>query len=143
MNNLQKRRKLEWQRNNCRLFSKRMGYSLTAHYSSGGNREAVLIRDGYKCVECGMTDIEHKARWNRPITVDHKDKNRKNNRLENLQTLCLPCHGRKDISKKLIFKIPETEIRAIKALRSQGMTYQEISKAVGRSIAVAWKYGKV
>ncbi len=67
----------------------------------GGIRELVIQRDGEKCVTCGMTRQEHKDKWSRDITVDHKDgKGRtsilKNNELSNLQTLCLSCHSRKD-----------------------------------------------
>jgi len=46
----------------------------------------VLKRDK-KCVICGNK---------KQLSVDHKDRDRKNNTLSNLQTLCLPCHGRKD-----------------------------------------------
>jgi 5-methylcytosine-specific restriction endonuclease McrA len=71
----------------------------------GGNREKAIKRDGEKCVMCGMTRAEHKARYGRDITVDHIDKRglntpkaHKNNTLSNLQTMCLPCHAKKDIS---------------------------------------------
>jgi len=53
----------------------------------GGNRELVLARDENRCVECGSKQ---------DITVDHIDQDRTNNSFENLQTLCRPCHGRKD-----------------------------------------------
>lgn len=74
------------------------------HYNKhhfGSNKSKVLKRDKYKCVKCGMTEVEHKKKWNRGITVDHIDgKGRntkvKNNRMSNLQTLCLCCHGKKD-----------------------------------------------
>lgn len=53
----------------------------------GGNRDLVLWRDGYRCVKCATTS---------DLTVDHIDRNRKNNELSNLQVLCRSCHGRKD-----------------------------------------------
>lgn len=72
------------------------------HYF-GGNRETVIQRDGEKCVNCGMTRSEHFKKYNRDITVDHKDKkgrnssvNEKNNSIDNLVTLCMACHGNKD-----------------------------------------------
>jgi 5-methylcytosine-specific restriction endonuclease McrA len=66
-----------------------------------GLRKQVLERDEYKCVMCGMTNEEHKQKWNREITLDHIDKVGRyaeypNNTLNNLQTLCLRCHSHKD-----------------------------------------------
>lgn len=69
----------------------------------GGKSEAVYERDGHKCVSCGMTMEEHLEKFNCRLSIDHIDNNgcnkpleKKNNKLSNLQTLCLPCHGRKD-----------------------------------------------
>lgn len=75
----------------------------------GGNREKAIIRDGEVCTRCGMTREEHFKRFGRDITVDHRDRKGKgvsyedkNNSLDNLVTLCLPCHGNKDnLFKKL------------------------------------------
>lgn len=71
----------------------------------GSNKLKVLIRDKYKCVVCGMTNLEHMKKWKRRITIDHKDGsgiNSKvhNHRMSNLQTLCLTCHGKKDGVRK-------------------------------------------
>ncbi len=68
----------------------------------GGFRELVLVRDGYACRECGMTNEEHKRRWNREITIDHKNNLGRYSKIvdnspDNLITLCLICHGRKDV----------------------------------------------
>jgi hypothetical protein len=82
-------RKAIWTRERNRSFVLQNGYSTVSNSACGGRRNEVLTRDGHKCVQCGMTDARHKEKWGRPITVDHKDKNRKNNSLENLQTLCL------------------------------------------------------
>jgi len=51
----------------------------------GGNRLKAIERDGHKCALCGYAE---------KLVVHHKDVNRKNNSLENLQTLCHGCHGR-------------------------------------------------
>ena len=77
----------------------------------GGNRIKVLERDNYICQKCGMSDEEHYSKWKRHITVDHVDGNGRysdvqNNDLDNLLTLCLSCHGRKDTyrRKNIIYK---------------------------------------
>lgn len=69
--------------------------------SFGGMRKSVLKRDKCRCIKCFMTDKEHKDRWKLEITIDHIDGNRKNNRLNNLQTLCLKCHGTKDQRRRI------------------------------------------
>ena len=72
----------------------------------GGEKSQILKRDGYKCQSCGMTNAQHKAKWKRTITIDHingkgRNSEDKDNRVSNLITLCLSCHGRKDHRRKL------------------------------------------
>lgn len=95
-------------------------------YMFGGKRELAIIRDGEKCVKCGMTREEHKQIYKRDITVDHIDgrglkvpANMKNNSLDNLQTLCMPCHGRKDGARgKKFSDLPvESKRRILQALK--------------------------
>jgi hypothetical protein len=132
--------KAKWQREQRRQFREEHGYSTKAHYDTAGLRAAVLARDGYACVKCGMTDAEHKAAWGRPITVDHVDKDRRTNSMDNLQTLCLPCHGRKDLIPALrVQKIPAFRER-ITTLRAAGATYKAIADALGFSAMGIWKW---
>ena len=44
---------------------------------------------------CEMTRKEHFDRWGKDINVDHINRDRKKNIMNNLQTICLKCHGRK------------------------------------------------
>ena len=69
----------------------------------GGNREKVILRDKETCQMCGITRAEHYNKYNKDITVDHKDRlgrgvklAEKNNNMENLWTLCISCHMKKD-----------------------------------------------
>lgn len=67
----------------------------------GGLRILVLKRDGYECQICEMTDKEHREKWDREITVDHIDGSGRyheisNNSMDNLWTLCLHCHSKRD-----------------------------------------------
>lgn len=81
----------------------RPGHSMKGMHNKrfGGLRDEVLKRDNYQCIICKMTNKEHRELWKRDLTIDHKDGNgrysdMKNNSINNLQTLCLRCHGRKD-----------------------------------------------
>lgn len=67
----------------------------------GGNTLAVYKRDNYCCVVCGMTMQEHIDKYKRRLTINHINGLGRNsvipdNRLENLETVCLKCHGYKD-----------------------------------------------
>jgi 5-methylcytosine-specific restriction endonuclease McrA len=67
----------------------------------GGNREKAILRDGEKCVRCGMTRQQHKAKHKVDLNVHHIDgrgvnSDNPNNTLENMETLCWPCHGREE-----------------------------------------------
>lgn len=67
----------------------------------GGLWEEVMNRDGWKCRGCGITNEEHLKRYGISLTIDHMDGRGRyvdmpNNTLENLQILCLRCHGAKD-----------------------------------------------
>lgn len=135
-------RKMEWQRQSRRKFVAENGYSTNANYGAGGNRKEVLERDGYACVRCGMTDAQHKEKWNRPITVDHKSKDRGDNSMENLQVLCLTCHGNKDLIAPLrVQRIPPHK-QEILARRITGETYQKIADDLGFSVGGIFKWCK-
>lgn len=131
-----------WLREQRRKFQVEHGYSTNAHYDTGGLRQQVLERDRYACVRCGMTDAEHKARWSRPITIDHKDKDKTHNTLANLQTLCLSCHGRKDILPRLTIRRVAQYREVILLRRAAGDYYQDIADDLGFSIAAIWRWVK-
>ena len=135
--------KMAWQRNQRRAFVEAHGYSTAAHYATAGQRRHILERDAYQCVRCGLTDAEHKARWGRPITIDHIDKDRARNTDDNLQTLCLTCHGNKDLI--LALRVPKVVAHkaTILAMRKEGHPYQAIADRVGFSIAAVWKWARV
>ena len=135
--------KLEWQRRNRRAFVEKNGYSTAANYACGGRREEILSRDNHRCVKCGMSDVNHKLKWGRPITIDHIDKDRSNNSPGNLQTLCLTCHGRKDLMPQLRVRVIEEYKQTILAMRDSGCTFQAIADETGFSIAAIWKWIRI
>jgi hypothetical protein len=74
-----------------------------------GLRGEIFKRDNYQCVNCGMTMSDHLEKYNKSLTIDHIDgqgRNSKepNNDPTNLQTLCLPCHGKKDGPRWMVDK---------------------------------------
>lgn len=58
-------------------------------------KEKIRKRDNYACQECGMTQGEHKKKYNRILHVHHIDGNDANNVEENMTTLCYKCHRKK------------------------------------------------
>lgn len=77
----------------------------------GGNTLAVFKRDKYACTGCGMTMDQHVSKYGKRLTINHIDGSGRNkvhqpgeperqkggnNSMDNLETLCLPCHGTKD-----------------------------------------------
>jgi DNA-directed RNA polymerase specialized sigma24 family protein len=87
-----------------------------------------------------MTDAQHKDQWGRPITIDHIDRNRARSVMDNLQTLCLVCHSRKDIVQELHTpRVPAYQEKIIQ-WRADGATYQAIADELGFSIGAIWKW---
>ena len=87
-------------KNECQRHYRQRADSMN-FYRFGGLREVIIQRDGEKCVDCGQTRQEHKEEFGRDITVNHIDKqgrysDKPNNDPNNLETLCLRCHGSKD-----------------------------------------------
>lgn len=58
-------------------------------------KEQVRFRDGYKCQECGCTQIEN----DRGLDIHHIDYNKKNNKSNNLISLCRSCHMKTNIKR--------------------------------------------
>lgn len=60
----------------------------------GGNRERAIIRDKERCQSCGISRIENYKKYGRDFYVIHI-KNSRDNKLENLLTLCKRCFCKK------------------------------------------------
>lgn len=116
----------------------------------GENRELAIQRDGEKCVSCGMTREEHQAKYGRDITVDHIDGNGRNNSpetrnndLSNLQTLCLPCHGRKDIARRAnedgFRKLTKERVGFIKTALANGVSGASLARKFGLDPKTIWR----
>lgn len=126
----------KWHQRGCLTCRKESIQRARDRTNFDGNRDAAIERDGGKCVKCGMTREEHRKKIGRDITVDHIDDNgvnkpraMKNNNLDNLQTLCLPCHAAKDNRSKTLTDEQVIEIRRLGGT----MTNRKIASLYGVS----------
>ena len=79
-----------------------------ASYQGGWDkaRRDQIERDGYCCQDCGMSDDEHRAEYDRGLEVHHIepyqsfDDPSAANASGNLVTLCAACHGRRHAEAK-------------------------------------------
>lgn len=62
-------------------------------------RPIILKKDNYTCQICGITQRESIRKYNQYLHIHHIDENKKNNKLNNLITLCCSCHGKVHINK--------------------------------------------
>ncbi len=67
----------------------------------GRPRAVILERDNWECQDCGMTQEQNIMAFGQGLTIDHIDKTginckEKNNDMDNLRTLCIRCHIKKD-----------------------------------------------
>jgi len=59
-------------------------------------KEQVRFRDGYKCRECGCSQLEN----GKQLDCHHIDYNKENSILNNLISLCMGCHRRTNTNRK-------------------------------------------
>ena len=62
-------------------------------------KEKIRERDNYECQCCGMTEEEHLIVYGRKLNIHHIDYNKKNNKEDNLITVCLQCNIRANYNK--------------------------------------------
>jgi len=100
MNNKEKikNRSKEWLKNHPGYYREKYSYNF------GGMRDEVLERDNWSCVDCGMNNEQHIIIFGRRLNIHHKDGNgqsskKPNNNINNLETLCVRCHGKKHGNK--------------------------------------------
>ena len=63
-------------------------------------KEEVRKRDHRKCVDCGISERSLRKR----LSIHHVDGNKKNNTMDNLISLCLSCHYKRELSLKQKYK---------------------------------------
>ena len=103
-----KRIQKDYRKNNSSKFRKTI-YKCVNNVRFGGNRDAVLERDNWQCQECGINNIQHIILFGKGISIHHEDglgRNSKNpnNSIDNLITLCLSCHQKKEMIKRRVSK---------------------------------------
>ena len=78
----------------------------------GIKREIILERDHWKCTRCGMKEYHHKKKYGKSLSIHHIDgqgtgKKEKNNRIDNLVTLCCVCHTKTHEEERKLNKTPK------------------------------------
>lgn len=68
-------------------------------------RRSVLLRDNYQCQHCGKIVVN---RWDGQVDHIRQKRQGGEDSLDNLQTLCLRCHGRKTAREMRALEGPET-----------------------------------
>ena len=114
----------------------------------GGLRHRVILRDKNKCVACGMTHEQHLLQFGCDLTIDHINGQGRgkepDNRMGNLQTLCLVCHGKKDWQRRrkdwsmcaATLKEYWRKRNSIKTLLDEGYNSLEIAKEIGWDLSI-------
>ena len=111
-----------------------VGGSRSVLYLRGRLRQTILKRDNHRCVYCSYRGTSN--------LVHHVDRNPKNNRRSNLETVCAMCHlilhagfasqvvGILDLYASS--KVPQNDIiRLTRQLRATGMGDMRIRKILG------------
>jgi len=80
-------------------------------------REIIKMRDNYECQICGLKESEVQDHFYKSLLVHHINRNKKDDRLENLVTVCLDCHRQLWGSRKV--KMELDEIVSIEPLGEQ------------------------
>lgn len=57
-------------------------------------KESIRKRDNFTCQLCGMTEAEHKLKYNKKLSIHHIDYNKQNCKENNLASLCCRCNSR-------------------------------------------------
>lgn len=81
-------------------------------------REEVLERDGYECRFCGITEDEHKEKYNKSLSLHHIIKERDGGKTEadNLITVCKKCH----------MTLENTQADALSKIKKEEHGYQDL-----------------
>lgn len=71
-------------------------------------RRKAISRDGFKCVDCGITQGDHLIKYGSGLEVDHIEpfhnfgNSQQANRLSNLETRCKSCHRRAEAKRSFV-----------------------------------------
>ena len=82
---------------------------LNLNNRTDGKRDSILKRDNYSCAFCKIKNIDHVHKYGRELAIHHKDNNgyyskHPNNNIDNLITLCIPCHTNIHIIRKEVIR---------------------------------------
>lgn len=67
-------------------------YNYEAYKKFEAMREEIYRRDGYKCIHCPITELEHYEKYGKVLIVHHRNFMTDDNCKSNLETICISCH---------------------------------------------------
>lgn len=107
-------------------------------------RERALKRDGYRCVDCGITEDECRERYGRGLDVDHIvpfhnwPNSRSANKLSNLASRCASCHRKEEATRngvQMVLPYGDSEKRRHKGY-ARGATHPKAKLTEGDVLAI-------
>lgn len=114
--------------------ARRRGYP---HSFNSLLKEAIRERDSRACVWCGRTEAEELRRYGRRLSVDHENWDKDDCRPENLRSLCVTCHGKRNGETRAVLA-NGVEVLSVELIPLGGWVYnlevEEDESYVGKGI---------
>lgn len=105
----------------------------------GGNKYNVFCRDNFCCVICGKTEKQEDEEIGRDLSIHHKNKNKKDNSIKNLMTICLKCHKcihhPYEKRNEAIIKLRSLDKRVLEIAKIFGISHQRVSKICAKKLS--------
>jgi hypothetical protein len=90
-------------------------------------KKQILIRDNYKCINCGITQEESKRLYEEGLSIHHIDYNKKNTNFSNCITLCHKCNAKANYNRNEWIIYFQNKIKSISLNQNNLYPFIQIS----------------